>query len=255
MPRLKTEQLTVTIADTRVCHELSVTIDTGECWALLGRNGAGKTTLLNTLAGLRSPGSGDIRVNDASLTHLTARQRAQQLGIMFQSYDDVFPGSVLETAMIGRHPFLGHWQGETEEDYARAYAALEQVNMSGFDNRQVNTLSGGERRRLALATLLTQDPPLLFLDEPTNHLDWHHQILLLEIIQKQVRTAAKAAVMVMHDVNLAVRFCDRFILLLGDGDHLVGNRREVMTEDILTQLYRHPVRSIEDQGEQFFLPR
>lgn len=251
---LQTKALTVEIGGKTVCRELNVNINAGQHWGLLGVNGVGKTTLLHTLAGLRVPTQGEIRLGEALLTELPRRSIAQQIGVLFQADDDAFPGTVMETVLTGRHPWLGQWQWEGEDDRVLALAALKNVELEGLEQRQVNTLSGGERRRLALATLFTQNPRLFLLDEPTNHLDPHHQIELLSLLGEQVTNNHGASLMILHDINLATRFCDHLMLLFGDGETLCGTSSEVLNTDTLSRLYGHPVICVEGPNGPIFLP-
>jgi iron complex transport system ATP-binding protein len=221
---------------------------------VLGVNGVGKTSLVLALAGLKTAQAGSVHMQGKALSELSGRQLALMCGVMFQDSDDAFPASVLETALIGRHPHLRAWEWESAEDEAIARAALQAVGLADLTQRASNTLSGGERRRLALATLLAQDPPLMLLDEPVNHLDLHHQIDALELLTQQVTQHGKTAVMVLHDVNLAARYCDALLLLFGDGEVLQGPVREVLTLKNLTRLYGHPVRSVETPEGALYYP-
>ncbi len=251
---LSAHQLHVEIGNIRVCDNLNLELRAGQRWGLLGVNGVGKTTLLHTLAGLRPPINGQVTLAGRPIADLPRREVARQLGVLFQSEGDDFPGTVLETALMGRHPFLGRWQWEDEKDQALARAALHDVGLDGLEQRQVNTLSGGEARRLALATLLTQAPRLLLLDEPTNHLDPHHQIHLLGLLSQRIAHADKGLLMILHDINLANRFCDHLILLFGNGENLCGPVSEVLNTENLTRLYGHPVIAVEGAGRVVYLP-
>jgi iron complex transport system ATP-binding protein len=253
-PILETRDLSLSIGGKLICKNLNLQIQAGERWGTLGVNGVGKTTLLLALAGMKAPHSGSVFLQGRPLSELTRRNAAQTCGVMFQDSDDAFPASVLETALIGRHPHLRAWEWESAADEAIARAALQAVGLAGLELRATNTLSGGERRRLALATLLTQDPALMLLDEPVNHLDLHHQIDALELLTRQVTQHGKTLLMVLHDVNLAARYCDAVLLLFGDGEVLQGATREVLTLENLTRLYGHPVRSVETAEGILFYP-
>ncbi len=257
-PRLSAHALGVKIADKNVCNGLNLDIRPGQRWAMLGINGVGKTTLLHTLAGLREPTSGEVQLNGQPIQPLPRRQVAQHLGLLLQEEGDAFPGTVLETALSGRHPHLGRWQWESASDIARAEQALAQVGLRGLEDRQTQTLSGGERRRLSLATLLTQNPQLFLLDEPTNHLDPHQQITLLKLLTAEMRNGenvAKGLLMILHDVNLASRFCDHALLLFGDGEILHGETKAVLTAENLERLYGHSVITLSGPDGPVFLPR
>ena len=255
MSLLATTQLSVSIGTTEICRGLELCIETGERWCILGRNGTGKTTLLHTLAGLLPPIAGNIAVNGQPLQTLPRRTIARQIGILFQDHRDAFPANVLETVLAGRHPWLGPLQWETSADLALAHKALHAVGLVDMEQRIVTTLSGGERRRLGIATLLVQDPQLLLLDEPTNHLDIHHQIRMLDLIRQQAAQNGKALLLVMHDLNLAQRYCNRFLLLFGHGETVQGDAAQVLTQTNLERLYRHPLQALQGPHGHVWLPR
>lgn len=255
MPQLRTDNLKVEIGDVTVCRNLDLSLNPGECWGLLGRNGAGKTTLLHTLAGLRPPADGKVTLNGEEIATLPPRERARQIGVLFQDESDPFPATVLETALIGRHPYLGRWAWEESSDIDIARQGLRTVQLDHLVDRQVATLSGGERRRLALATLYTQDPDMLLLDEPTNHLDLHFQMLALDHLSGLVRNQQKIALMILHDINLAVRYCDHLVLLLENGRVATGPTAEVLSEENLQALYHHPLYRLEGPKGPLWVPR
>jgi len=238
--RLSTESLTLQIGSRTLCRALDLQIHPGESWGILGVNGAGKTTLLHTLAGIRHATAGEVRLDGEIITRLARRDIARRLGLMPQDNPDPFPATVLDTALIGRHPHLSRWQWESPQDRQLARAALQQLGLAQFQLRQINTLSGGERRRLALATLLVQAPPLMLLDEPTNHLDLRHQQQVLALL-KQKTQQQHSVVMVLHDINQASRFCDHVLLLFDNGETHHGSTREVLNSETLSQLYGTPI--------------
>ena len=251
---LETHRLAVRIGTVVVCNDLHLALEPGQSWALLGRNGAGKTTLLHTLAGLRKPTAGEVRLHQRALPAWTRRVTARHIGLLFQDYSDAFPSTVLETALIGRHPHLGMLQWESDDDIALARQALQSVELEDFEDRMVSTLSGGERRRLAIAALLTQDPELLLLDEPTNHLDLHHQLATLELFRVLTGECGKTLMMAVHDVNLAARFCSHVLLLLGNGETVQGSTADVLTVENLSRLYGHPMLRIEQDAHCVYVP-
>ncbi len=239
---LSLSRLRVDVAGITVCRDLSLVLEPGQCWAMLGRNGVGKTTLLHTLAGLRRPQAGEIHLDGRPLAGLPPRQRARRLGVLLQDSEPAFPASVLEWALTGRHPFIGRWGVATAQDEALARQALAHMALDGQTAQPVTTLSGGERRRLDVATLLTQDPAVMLLDEPVNHLDLAHQVRLLRLLRQQTSRRGKAVVMVLHDINLARRFCDRVLLLFGDGEVAHGSATELLEPQTLSRLYHTPIR-------------
>jgi len=254
MNLLQAKSLTVSIAGKQICNKLSMKIQRGECWAILGGNGAGKTTLLHTFAGLRTADEGQIDFSGKSLEHWPRKLLSQKLGLLLQDSNDIFPSTVLETVMIGRHPHLKFWEMESQSDFDLARKALANVSLEDVQDRQVDTLSGGERRRLAIATLLVQNPELFLLDEPTNHLDMRYQITLLEMLIKKANEQDGCLCMVLHDANLARRFCTHIMLMIGPNDIVTGKVEDVLTEENLARLYQFPIKSVATESGRVFLP-
>ncbi|WP_018917397.1 ABC transporter ATP-binding protein [Vreelandella zhanjiangensis] len=253
MSILTTQQLVIDVPNRPGGTPLNLTIQPGQVWGVLGPNGAGKTTLLHTLAGLRAPRSGSVHLNEAPLASLRRRQVAQTLGVVFQERMDSFPATVMETALIGRHPFLSAWQRESGADYTLAEQALARLDIASLRERLVNTLSGGERQRVALATVLTQAPAIWLADEPTNHLDLHHQSAVMALMAEQA-ASGKSVVMCLHDLNLAARWCDQILLLYPDGEAKWGPQERLLTAGTLEALYRQRLMVVEVNGAPVFVP-
>jgi len=254
MSRLEAAQLGIRIGGVAVCSQLDLRINPGESWGILGRNGAGKTTLLHTLAGLRRPDRGSVMLDGTPLPRLHRRSIARHIGVLLQDHQDAFPASVMETVLIGRHPYLGPLQWEGAADYAAATEALRAVGLECMETRDIASLSGGERRRLGIATLLAQDPDILLMDEPTNHMDFHHQILTLDLLKQRTRDGVKSMILVLHDPNLALRYCDHFLLLYGAGETLQGTAEAVLTQPNLERLYGHPLQALQGPRGTVWLP-
>ncbi|MGM0553650.1 MAG: ABC transporter ATP-binding protein [Pseudomonadota bacterium] len=251
---LSTRDLVIDVPGRPAGSSLELTVNPGQCWGILGPNGAGKSTLLHTLAGLRPARAGHVEVQGQRLSSLARPQLARHLGLVFQTHHDGFPATVLETALIGRHPYLRPWDIESAEDYQLARDALAEVDLEGLEDRLVDTLSGGERQRLAIATVLTQDPRVLLLDEPTSQLDLHHQIAVLDRVRASV-DQGRAGVLVLHDVNLAARYCDHLLLLFPDGQACWGPTTTMLVPTALERLYNQPLSVGEIDGYPVFLPR
>ena len=253
MNPLQTRQLVIDIPGRDAGQAMDFALEAGQVWGVLGPNGAGKTTLLHTLAGLRPPRSGDVWLGERSLTRIRRRDVSRQLGLVFQERQDGFPATVLETALIGRHPWLSPWQMEGGDDLALAEKALQALDVAHLSDRLVNTLSGGERQRVSIATVLTQNPDIWLLDEPTNHLDLHHQVAVLRLLEEQAR-GGKAVFMCLHDLNLAARWCDHLLLLFPDGEACWGPAEQMLVPSVLERLYNQKLMTVEADGAPVFVP-
>lgn len=253
-PILATRRLTVGIGDKIFCRDLDLELHAGERLAILGRNGVGKSTLLSVLAGLRAARGGEVLLDGASYAALGARGSALIRGWLPQVRGDAFASTVLETALVGRHPHLERWGWESERDAQIVRQALAAVDLASFEARDIQTLSAGERQRLAIAALLAQQPRLMLLDEPIAHLDLKHQIAMLELFAAAARERGAALVMVLHEPALAWRFCDRALLIDGDGHSDSGLVREMLTAERLSALYQYPLQALEADGRVSFVP-
>jgi len=252
---LETKGLTVDIAGQRVCTRLDLEIDAGECWALLGRNGTGKTTLLHHLAGLRQDHSGTILLGGNELSTLTPRRRAQHTAVLLQHSSRGFGASVLDTVLTGRHPHLATLAWENASDLTIARQCIAALGLEALAERSLETLSGGELRRVEIARLLAQQSPVSLLDEPTNHLDLAHQATCLRTLQKQCVTEQNAMLLVVHDLNLAFRACDHWLILNGGGSWQAGPRDALCDPELLSLAYGHPISRINSDSGPLFLAR
>jgi iron complex transport system ATP-binding protein len=249
---LAAQSLEVSVADRLLVKDLSFALEPGQFACVLGANGAGKSLTLHTLAGLRAPAAGRVALGGRPLGAWPRRERARRLGLLTQVTEDPFPGTVFDAVLIGRHPHIGVWQLEGERDLEVAHAVLAECGLDGFAGRAIDTLSGGERRRVALAAVLAQDPAVLLLDEPHNHLDPHHQLDVLKLVRARA-DAGRAVLATLHDPALAARFADRALLLFGDGGWRYGPVAEALTAESLSALYRVAMREIVVEGRRLFL--
>ena len=251
-PVVSCRGLGITVPGRMLVEDLALALSPGDFLAVLGQNGAGKTLTLHTLAGLRPPASGQVRLDGRDLDTLRRRQVAARLALLPQDADDVFPATVLETVLVGRHPHLGAFAWESSVDLGIARAALKQVGLAGFADREVDTLSGGERRRVAIAEVLAQAPAVYLLDEPTNHLDPQHQLQVLGLFADEA-ARGRVVVATLHDANLAARFANRCLLLYGDGRWQLGPADDLLNEASLSELYETPVEVVPWRGRRIFI--
>ncbi len=253
MKPLNARQMVIDVPGRVGGQVMNFSVDQGQIWGVLGPNGAGKTTLLHTLAGLRAPRQGEVRLGATSLADIKRRTVSRHLGLVFQERHDEFPATVLETALIGRHPWLSPWQMESGEDLAIAERALQRLDVGHLADRLVNTLSGGERQRVAIATVLAQNPDIWLLDEPSNHLDLRHQVAVMELLKAQAG-AGRAVFMCLHDLNLAARWCSHLLLLFPDGGACWGPAGVMLEPSALERLYNQKLVTVEVDGAPVFVP-
>jgi iron complex transport system ATP-binding protein len=241
----------ICIGSRTLVRGLNLRVGRGSMLAVLGPNGSGKSLSLHTFAGLRSPKAGELMISGRPLRQWPRRALARELALLPQNVEDPFPASVIETVLLGRHPHIARWQWESARDLAIASDALVAVGLAGYEERDVLTLSGGERRRAALAAVLAQTPRIFLLDEPTNQLDPNHQLEALQLLRKRADAGA-AVIVTLHDPNLAARFADDALLIGKDGDWQCGRITDILSAQHLSTLYDTRFEAAEIGGRRVF---
>lgn len=211
---------------------LELEVRAGERWAVLGPNGAGKSTLLTALAGARTVQGGSIELAGEPLTAFDVGQLAERRAFVTDRWHDPFAATALDTVLTARYR-LGDADAAGR---AAALAALAALDCGAYAERDVRRLSRGERQRVAIATALAQDTPLLLLDEPIAHQDPRHQALVLDVL----RAAGRTLLASLHDVNAALRFATHALLLTGSGAWQAGPAEELLTAPRLAALFDTP---------------
>jgi iron complex transport system ATP-binding protein len=228
--------------DRPVLTEAGLTARAGEVVGVIGPNGSGKSTFLRTLYGALRPRAGLICVDDTLVASLAPAAVARRIGVVAQEPPSGIPLTVADMVLLGRSPHRAAFERYTASDRDLAVQALREAGVEHLARRNYEQLSGGEKQRVLIARALAQDTDHLLLDEPTSHLDIHHQHTVLRC----VRSLGVTTVVVLHDLNLAARYCDR-IVLLHDGDVVaVGDPDTVLTPEVLGPVYQVRVRRIEE---------
>lgn len=250
-PLLECRGIDVCVGSRTLVRGLDLQIGRGSMLAVLGPNGSGKSLSLHTLAGLRLPSAGQLMISGRPLADWPRRALARELALLPQNVEDPFPASVIETVLLGRHPHIAQWQWESARDLAIASNALAAVGLAGYEERDVLTLSGGERRRAALAAVLAQTPRIFLLDEPTNQLDPNHQLEALQLLRERADAGA-AVIVTLHDPNLAERFADSALLIGKDGNWQCGSVADTLTAQHLSALFDTRFEAAHISGRRVF---
>jgi cobalamin transport system ATP-binding protein len=220
-----------------VLRGVTLAVERGDLIGILGPNGSGKTTLLNVLAGGLVPHTGSVVLDGRPMSEWSRREIARRLAMVPQNTHAPFDFSVIDIVLMGRFPHLGTFALEGPEDLAIARRALHATGTEAFESRSFNTLSGGEKQRVAIASALAQSPRLLLLDEPTASLDIGYQIEVQALLERLNADEDVTMVLSTHDLNLAAALC-RQLVLLREGQVLAsGPTEEVLTPDAVRTLY------------------
>ena len=216
-----------------VLHDVSFSLSPGQLMGVLGNNGAGKSTLITCLNRIRTPCAGSVSIDGQNVLSLSRLEAARQISYVGQSS---VPSqmTVFDCVLLGRRPYL-KWS-VTQDDLSLCQSVLRQTGLEPLQLRPLNQLSGGELQKAMLARALVQQPKLLLLDEPTSSLDPRNQHEVMELIRQVVSQRNIAGLIVIHDLNLALRYCSHF-LLLRDGRVYACGGPEVMTGDAIFQVY------------------
>lgn len=246
---IETQALQLAIDNKKIVDNISIEVRNKEFVGLIGPNGSGKSTILRALYRALKPQSGKIFFDDQPLESLSLQQTAQKLGVMKQNSSLNFDFKVIDLVLMGRTPYKKPLELDSQADYELARAALAAVGLAGYEGRLYNQLSGGEQQRVMIARILTGQPQTLLLDEMTNHLDLYYQFHLLELI-KSMRIEVLA---VMHDLNLAARFCDRLYLLRQGEIIAYGATEEVLSSPLIEETFKIRLKLYHDEDGQLHL--
>lgn len=241
-PALRVCNVSVRLGGARVLRDVTVEIPAGTWLGVVGPNGAGKTTLLRAAAALCPVESGRIELLGENVADMTPRHRA--LGAAYVPQDPLIPPgiSVRDYVLLGRNPHIGFFAVESARDHDAVSQVLARLELEHFRERPIETLSGGERRRVVLARSLAQEAPVLLLDEPTNGLDLGHAQEVLELIDQLRADRGITVVSAIHDLTLASQYAPSLVMLSGGEVVARGGAAEVLTESRLAEHYNARVR-------------
>jgi len=211
MVHIKIMELSFNYNSVKALQDVTFEVKEGEVVSILGPNGSGKTTLLKCICRILKPTYGAIYIDGRDISKLSLNDLAKTIGYVPQIEEKRFPLTVFEFVLLGRKPHMG-WM-PSDDDLKIVSEVLNDLNLSELAFRRVDELSGGEFRKVVIARALAQEPKVLLLDEPTNHLDLKHQIEVLGTVKKLANIRKLCVIMAIHDVNLALRFSNKIIVL------------------------------------------
>lgn len=232
--------------DRPVISDLSLNIPGGQVTTIIGPNGCGKSTLLRAIGRLIPSQGGEVHLGDTDIGSMKRKDIAKTIGVLPQS--PISPPGLIVSDLVsrGRHPhqsWIRQWSSSDEEE---VNAALEMTDVAELADRSVDSLSGGQRQRVWISMVLAQHTDVLFLDEPTTYLDLAHSIEVLDLVNRLRRDLDRTVVMVLHDLNLAIRYSDNLVVMR-DGDlFATGRPEEIITSELLKEVFELDASVIED---------
>ena len=225
-----------------VLKDASVQINSGDFVGIVGPNGSGKSTLIRTISRVLQPLYGKVLIKGEDIYRLPAAEVAKEMAVVTQERGLDFPFTVRDVVMMGRLPHIKRFARESAKDLEAVARALALTDTILLADRQINELSGGEKQRVMLARALAQEPKILLLDEPTSYLDLNYQIETMELLVRLRRDYGLTIVMVLHDLNLASRYCDYLLVVKQGAIYAIGSPHQVITTDIIKKVYGCEVR-------------
>lgn len=239
-----------------VLRGIDLVVRSGQICALLGPNGAGKSTLVRALAGLLSPRAGSVELFGRPLAALARREVARLVAVVHQSTEVAMGFTVRQVVEMGRAPHQGTWFRASAADHAIVGEALSACRLEDIADRPVETLSGGEQKRVMMGRALAQRAEVLLLDEPGAHLDVRATIDMFEVVRREVTGRGLACVAVLHDLSLAAHHADHVLLLKAGRALAAGPPAEVMTSETLGRAFDAALSSGVDpaSGRTYYLP-
>jgi len=234
---LKISNLSFSWGDHQVLKDINLDINSNELIAILGVNGAGKSTLIKCINGILKPNSGSINILESEIDKMDILEVAKRVSYVPQNVQTNFPMDVFDVVLLGRRPHI-NWK-ISQEDRDKVSTTLRMLSLEDFAFRRFDKLSGGEKQRVVIAKAIAQDPNLYLFDEPTSDLDLWHQIEVMEEIKKLIsdKDSDKSAIIAIHDINMAIRYADKIMLLHNGSIEYFGKPEEVMTNESIEHVF------------------
>ncbi|MHA1270943.1 MAG: ABC transporter ATP-binding protein [Candidatus Helarchaeota archaeon] len=232
--------------------DISFKIRFGDFIGIIGPNGTGKSTLLKILDGILKPKVGTVLIQGIKLNKYRLKELAKIIGYIPQNNTSIFPTTVFDTVLLGRKPYI-EWGNPSKKDIEITAKILDKLNLGKIALRNINELSGGQLQKVLIARALAQQPSVILLDEPTANLDINHQLEVLNILRKETEKRI-CIIIAIHDLNLAIKFCNKFVILNQGKIAAIGGK-EILTKSIIEKVFKVHVKIIKDGTDLFIIPK
>ena len=250
--KIKVKEVMFLYSSVPVLKDISLELAESEVLGIVGPNGSGKTTLIRCMNNILKPRQGSIIINGNEIRGLSRMEIARHIGYVPQSSEHFFPTTVFDTVLMGRRPHAS-WRS-SEHDLDKVIEILELLGLEDLALRNFGELSGGQQQKVLIARALAQETDIILLDEPTSNLDIRHQLEVMHIIKSLVSERGISTVMAIHDLNLALRYADRVIVL--NGGHIIaaGDPVSVFTPETIASVYGVEAKISNDNGRPYIMP-
>lgn len=218
-----------------VLRDIDLTLPKKKFVAILGPNGSGKTTLMKQINRILTPQKGCVTADGKNLAKLSAGELARTIAYVPQMTGSIIAGSVMDTVMLGRKPYI-QWK-PSDEDIDIVSACLLRFDLQSIAHRPFNALSGGQKQTVLIARALAQTPQIYLFDEPVSFLDVRNQLEIMTAARELVDQDGKTVIMVLHDLNMALRFADHVVIMKEGNVYAQGAPKEVITEENVFAVY------------------
>lgn len=236
MSHLTAQGVTLSFSDNQVLNDVDFALAEGELVGLIGPNGAGKTSFLRVLANLQDADKGVVKYNHQDITKLSEKELAKACAYLPQGAPAHWPLTTRRVVELGRLPHLGIWEIYSDQDHQAIENAMALAEVTHLADRTITTLSGGERLRVMIARMFATQPSIMLADEPIAALDPYHQLHTMELLQHHCDKGG-SAVVVMHDLSMAARFCHRLVLMHNGTIAAEGKPDSVLSNETIAEVY------------------
>ena len=244
--QIKIDGVGFSYASTPVLKDITLELGGSKLVCILGPNGVGKSTLIHCINKILTPTAGHVLIEEVDVQNIKSKEMAKIVGYVPYAANDTFPLSVVDTVLMGRHPYSK--MGTLDKDLDIVYATLARLGISHLALRPFSSLSAGQHQKVALARGLVQEPRILLLDEPTSNLDIRHQLEVTRMLKDLSREKDMLVIMISHDINISAKYADKIIMLAGGTIHAAGTPKEVITSENLLDVYGVDSTIIDDGG-------